>query len=81
SKGTPVILIVSSEVEDVEQRIRTLGGDVIRVDVGGDIPIPEVSYELSPIVTVIPMQLLSLELSILRGFDPDRPEKLTKVVR
>lgn len=81
SKETPVILILGSEVEDVAQRIRALGGDVIRVDVGGDIPIPEVSYEFSPIVTVVPMQLLSLELSILRGFDPDRPEKLTKVVR
>ncbi|MEM1984075.1 MAG: SIS domain-containing protein [Candidatus Korarchaeum sp.] len=81
SKGTPVILILGSDVGDVAQRVRVLGGDVIRVDVGGDIPIPEVSYELSPIVTVVPMQMLSLELSILRGLDPDRPEKLTKVVR
>lgn len=81
SKGTPVILILGSEVEDVAQRIQALGGDVIRVDVEGDISIPNVNYELSPIVTVIPVQLLSLELSVLRGFNPDKPEKLTKVVR
>ena len=81
SRRTPVILIMGSEVEEVARRIRALGGDVVSVDVEGDIPIPKVSYELSPIVTVVPMQLLSLELSLLRGFDPDRPEKLTKVVR
>ncbi|RDD54213.1 MAG: SIS domain-containing protein [Candidatus Korarchaeota archaeon NZ13-K] len=81
AEGTPVILIGGSGLEDVIQRIRALGGELIRVDPGGEVPIAEVSYELSPIVAVVPMQLLSLEVSLLRGLDPDKPEKLTKVVK
>jgi len=81
TKGTPVFFILGSEIEDIVQRVRSLGGDVINVDEGGDIELPKINYELSPIVAVVPMQLLSLEVSILRGLDPDKPERLTKVVR
>lgn len=81
TKGTPVFLILVSEIGDIAQRVRSLGGDVINLDEGGDIELPKVSYEISPIVAVVPMQLLSLEVSILRGLDPDKPERLTKVVR
>lgn len=81
SRGTPVIMIFRSEAEDVAQRVKALGGEILSVDVGGEFSIPEVDHELSPLITVLPMQMLSLEVSILRGLDPDRPEKLSKVVR
>ncbi|HDN05005.1 MAG TPA: SIS domain-containing protein [Chloroflexi bacterium] len=34
---------------------------------------------LSPIVTIIPAQLLSYHLTIIKGFDPDSPRGLSKV--
>ena len=36
---------------------------------------------LSPIVAIMPGQLLAFHLSRLRGFDPDRPRGLQKVTR
>jgi glucosamine--fructose-6-phosphate aminotransferase (isomerizing) len=36
---------------------------------------------LSPIVAVVPGQLLAFHLSRARGFDPDQPRGLTKVTR
>ena len=35
----------------------------------------------SPILYVLPLQLLAYYMSIARGLNPDKPEKLTKVVR
>ena len=35
----------------------------------------------SPILNVVPLQLLAYYLSVSRGLNPDRPEKLSKVVR
>jgi len=34
---------------------------------------------LSPIVTVIPGQLLAHDLTVARGYDPDHPRGLLKV--
>jgi glucosamine--fructose-6-phosphate aminotransferase (isomerizing) len=36
---------------------------------------------LSPIVTVVPGQMLAFHLSRQRGFDPDQPRGLSKVTR
>lgn len=42
--------------------------------------LPEgISEWLSPLVTIIPAQLLSYHLTIIKGFDPDSPRGLTKV--
>ncbi len=46
------------------------------------IPLPAGLPEwLSPIVAVVPGQLVAVELSVARGFDPDRPRGLSKVTR
>ncbi|HUY97665.1 MAG TPA: SIS domain-containing protein [Verrucomicrobiae bacterium] len=43
------------------------------------IPIAEVPEAVSPLVAIIPGQLLACRLAIARGRDPDRPAGLTKV--
>ncbi len=45
------------------------------------IPIPQVPEAVSPLVAIIPGQLLACHLAIARGRDPDRPAGLTKVTR
>lgn len=44
------------------------------------IPVPQVEELLSPIVTVIPMQLLSYHIAARRGLDVDQPRNLAKSV-
>ncbi len=44
------------------------------------IPVPYVDEILSPIVTVIPMQLLSYHIAARRGLDVDQPRNLAKSV-
>jgi len=45
-------------------------------------PLPEgVPEWLSPIVSILPGQLLSLHLAQVKGLDPDSPRGLTKVTR
>ncbi len=77
---TPVIFLNWTEITEVIERVRSFGGDIIRVGDKGEIPVPYIAYELSPLLMVVPMQLLSYRLSLLRGLDPDKPEKLSKVV-
>lgn len=80
-KGTPVIFLNWREIREVVDKISSYGGEPILVGENGHLPVPAVEYEFSPIIMVIPMQLLSYEVSILKGLDPDKPEKLSKVVR
>ena len=44
------------------------------------IPIPESSDLLSPILAVIPLQLLSYHIAVRRGCDVDQPRNLAKSV-
>lgn len=41
----------------------------------------EVQESVSPIIYIVPLQLFAYHSSILRGLNPDKPEKLSKVVR
>ena len=41
---------------------------------------PEVDELLSPVVYVVPLQLLAYHLAVLRGNDPDKPRNLAKSV-
>ncbi len=75
-----------SQVEQAKAR----GGIVIAVATAGDeliagqadyvIYVPEVPYLLSPIVSVIPLQLLAYHIAVRRGADVDKPRNLAKSV-
>ncbi|MCC6298513.1 MAG: glutamine--fructose-6-phosphate transaminase (isomerizing) [Anaerolineales bacterium] len=72
------------------QQAKARGGMVIAVATDGDeliqgmadhtLWIPESPWMLSPIVTVIPLQLLAYHIAALRGLDVDQPRNLAKSV-
>ena len=58
-----------------------LEGDVETSQLGSrSIAVPETVDCLQGILTVIPMQLLSFHIAVLRGFDVDCPRNLAKSV-
>ncbi|MFZ6028383.1 MAG: glutamine--fructose-6-phosphate transaminase (isomerizing) [Chloroflexota bacterium] len=75
-----------SQIEQAKAR----GGMVVVVATDGDdlIPtladhvlwIPETPWMLSPVMTVIPLQLLAYHIAALRGLDVDQPRNLAKSV-
>ncbi len=94
-EGMPVVFIankgnqydkVLSNIEEVKAR----GGHVIAVATEGDeqiatlaedvLYVPEVEECLSPMVTVVPLQLLSYHAALMRGHDVDKPRNLAKSV-
>jgi glucosamine--fructose-6-phosphate aminotransferase (isomerizing) len=42
--------------------------------------IPEAPWMLSPILTVLPLQLLAYHIAAIRGLDVDQPRNLAKSV-
>jgi len=72
SFGASVILI--SEQDISSPNLFEIADDVILVPRG----LPDV---FSPLLYVVPIQLLAYYSSVLRGLNPDKPEKLTKVVK
>jgi glucosamine--fructose-6-phosphate aminotransferase (isomerizing) len=69
SRGAHIISIC----EEGDEAIKRLSDEVIEVPKG----VPE---ELSPIVYVLPLQLMSYYLSVMKGLDPDKPRNLAKSV-
>jgi glucosamine--fructose-6-phosphate aminotransferase (isomerizing) len=75
-----------SQIEQAKAR----GGTVVAVATDGDeqIPtvadyviwVPETPWMLSPITTIIPLQLLAYHIAALRGLDVDQPRNLAKSV-
>jgi glutamine---fructose-6-phosphate transaminase (isomerizing) len=75
-----------SQIEQAKSR----GGIVIAVATEGDTDIatkadhvlyvPDTPYLISPIVSVIPLQLLAYHIAALRGADVDQPRNLAKSV-
>lgn len=68
ARGGPIIAIASHDDPQVDK----IADDVIRV--------PQVPEFLQPIVTVVPLQLLSYNIALLRGCDVDKPRNLAKSV-
>lgn len=72
------------------QQAKARGGVVIAVATDGDelieamtdhvLWIPETPWLLSPVVTVLPLQLLAYHIAALRGLDVDQPRNLAKSV-
>jgi len=94
-KDMPVIALAPRDpwyekmVSQIEQT-KARGGQVIAVATEGDslVPsladqilwVPETPWLLSPVVTVIPLQLLAYHIAALRGLDVDQPRNLAKSV-
>lgn len=72
------------------QQAKARGGTVIAVATEGDelvsemadhvLWVPPAPWMLSPLVTVIPLQLLAYHIATLRGLDVDQPRNLAKSV-
>ena len=72
------------------QEIKSRSGKIIAVVTKGDtqvrdladyvIEIPETTDALSPLITTIPLQLLSYHIAVMRGCNVDQPRNLAKSV-
>jgi glucosamine--fructose-6-phosphate aminotransferase (isomerizing) len=76
------------------QEVKARGGSVIAVTTRGDeklrtildpdrdfvLELPQSPALLTPIVTVIPLQLLAYDIAVRRGCDVDQPRNLAKSV-
>jgi len=77
---------VLSNIEEVKSRrgvviaITTEGDKEIQSKVKYCIPIPKTIDILTPLLTVIPLQLLAYHIATLKGCDVDRPRNLAKSV-
>jgi len=87
--GTPCIVFSSIETEKEiisnAMEIKARGGYIIGINHKNNevfdffIKIPDVG-DLNPVTQIIPIQILSYQLAILRGCDPDKPRNLAKSV-
>ncbi|MCK4233535.1 glutamine--fructose-6-phosphate transaminase (isomerizing) [candidate division WOR-3 bacterium] len=77
---------VLSNIEEVKSRkgvviaITTEGDKEIESKVKYCIPIPKTIDILTPLLTVIPLQLLAYHIAVMRGCDVDKPRNLAKSV-
>jgi glutamine---fructose-6-phosphate transaminase (isomerizing) len=93
--GTPVVVIaprhaLTPKLVTNVQEIRARGARTIVVATDGDdslvphadelIRIPDTKSLLSPLLTLVPMQVLAAEFAIARGLDVDQPRNLAKSV-
>lgn len=77
---------VASNIQEVKARggvlvaVVTEGDTIIREMADFTIEIPDTMEPLTPLLSVIPMQLLSYHIAVLRGCDVDMPRNLAKSV-
>lgn len=91
----PVVVIATKKghyekVVSNIQEIKSRKGKIIAIVTEGDesvkeladhvIEVPETSESLSPLVTTIPLQLLSYHIAVMRGCNVDQPRNLAKSV-
>lgn len=93
SKGFPIIftagpndipLIISgiNEVKVRGARTIVIAEDDPRLRANADdvIALPKSDANISPLLGVLPLQMLSYHMSVMRGFDPDFPRNLSKTL-
>lgn len=88
-ENTPVIALLTennlhdkmlSNIQEVESRgakVITISNDKIYKE---GIKIPKINRYLSPILAIIPLQLLAYYVSYFKGYDVDKPRNLAKSV-
>ncbi|CAM4030487.1 glutamine--fructose-6-phosphate transaminase (isomerizing) [Flavobacterium antarcticum] len=94
-ESMPVIVIAPKQghydkVVSNIQEIKSRSGRIIAIVTKGDtqvrdladyvIEIPETTDALSPLITTIPLQLLSYHIAVMRGCNVDQPRNLAKSV-
>ncbi|MGN6472591.1 MAG: glutamine--fructose-6-phosphate transaminase (isomerizing) [Mycobacteriales bacterium] len=94
-KGTPVVVLaprhaLTPKLVTNVQEIRARGARTIVIATDGDesvtphadelIRIPDTKSLLSPLLTIVPMQILAAEFAMARGLDIDQPRNLAKSV-
>ena len=73
------------------QEVKARGADILGIGAIGDADLvsesdnvflinPEVDDILAPLVYIVPLQLLSYHVSVIRKLDPDKPKNLAKCV-
>ena len=93
SKGFPIIfvagpndvpLIISgiNEVKVRGARAIVIGEEDARLRANGDdlIVLPHSDPQINALLAVLPLQMLSYHMSVMRGFDPDFPRNLSKTL-
>ena len=60
--------------------VATDGDEVVRGMVDQVLWVPDAPWMLSPVVTVLPLQLLAYHIAAIRGLDVDQPRNLAKSV-
>ena len=84
SDGSAVPLIISglNEVKVRGARTIVIGEEDARLRANGDdlIVLPKSDPQISALLGVLPLQLLSYHMSVMRGFDPDFPRNLSKTL-
>jgi len=89
-KGTPCIVFVANDENKKDtlgnaMEVKSRGGYIIGVSPENNdmfdywLKVPDVS-DASPIVNIIPVQMLAYYLGVLKGHDPDKPRNLAKSV-
>ena len=94
-QGTPVVVIaprhaLQAKLINNVQEVRARGARTIVLVTEGDssvtayaddvITLPDTKSLLTPLLTIIPLQVLSAEVAIARGLDVDQPRNLAKSV-
>jgi glucosamine--fructose-6-phosphate aminotransferase (isomerizing) len=94
-KEMPVVVVATkdssyekivSNIQEVKARnaqviaVVTQGDDTIRKMADHVIEVPETPEYLSPLISVIPLQLLSYHIALMRGCNVDQPRNLAKSV-
>jgi glucosamine--fructose-6-phosphate aminotransferase (isomerizing) len=95
NEGMPAVFIANrgrqyDKVLNNISEVRARGGHVIAVATEGDTEIkkvaqdvlyvPDIAEPLSPMLTVVPLQLIAYHAAVLRGHDVDKPRNLAKSV-
>ena len=94
-KGTPVVVLaarhaLSAKLVNNVQEVRARGARTIVIATDGDdtvtpyadhlIRIPDTKSLLTPLLTIVPMQVLSAAVAMAKGLDVDQPRNLAKSV-
>jgi glucosamine--fructose-6-phosphate aminotransferase (isomerizing) len=94
-EGTPVVVLaprhaLSAKLVNNVQEVRARGARTIVIATDGDetvvpyadhlIRIPDTKSLLTPLLTIVPMQVLSAEVARAKGLDVDQPRNLAKSV-